>query len=81
MTNQLQDLMLNDRGFAFDPTSGETFQLSTTGLRIVRLLQEGHGHETILEHVIEEFEVEPNTASRDLADFLLSLKQVGWISE
>jgi len=81
MTNQLQDLMLNDRGFAFDPTSGETFQLSTTGLRIVRLLQEGHGHETILEHVIEESEVEPNTATRDLADLLLSLKQVGWISE
>jgi hypothetical protein len=81
MTNHLQDLMLNDRGFAFDPTSGETFQLSTTGLRIVRLLQQGTGHEKILEHVIEEFEVEPNTASRDLADFLLSVKQVGWISK
>ncbi len=72
--------MLNDRGFAFDPTGGETFQLSATGLRIVRLLQQGVEHDAILGHILEEFEVDPNTASRDLGDFMQSVKQLGWIT-
>jgi Coenzyme PQQ synthesis protein D (PqqD) len=80
MSSPLQDLMLNDRGFAFDPTGGETFQLSPTALRIVRLLQQGAEQDSILPQIIEEFDVEPNTASRDFGDFMQSLKQLGWLT-
>ncbi|MFZ4765456.1 MAG: PqqD family protein [Roseimicrobium sp.] len=79
MASPLADLMLNDRGFAFDPTSGETFQLSATGLRIVRLLQQGTEPETVLGHLLEEFEVDQNTAWRDVSDFMRSMQQLGWI--
>ena len=78
MSTTLSDLLLNDRGFAFDSSNGETFQLSTTGLRIVRLLQQGSDHNDVLTRLVEEFEVDPNTASRDLAEFLRSLEQLGW---
>ena len=80
MSTTLSDLLLNDRGFAFDPSNGETFQLSTTGLRVVRLLQQGVDHEEILGHLVEEFEVDEKTASRDLADFLRSVGQLGWMT-
>lgn len=79
MSPPLADLMLNDRGFAFDPSSGETFQLSLTGLRIVRLLQQGIPPEQILEYLLAEFEVDQNTAWRDVTEFLRSLEQLGWI--
>jgi hypothetical protein len=79
MPATLNDLLLNDHGFAFDPTGGESYQLSATGLRIVRLLQQGTDREAVLGHVLEEFEVDQRTASRDVADFMNSLEQLGWI--
>jgi len=78
MFTLLSDLLLNDRGFAFDPASGETYQLSATGLRIVRLLQQGAGEDGILSRILEEFEVDENTARRDLEVFLRVIEQAGW---
>ncbi len=80
MASTLSDLMLNDRGFAFDPASGETFQLSTTGLRLVRLLQQGMKPEEAVGYLVGEFEVDENTAWRDATEFLRALEQLGWIS-
>ncbi|MEI6536701.1 MAG: HPr-rel-A system PqqD family peptide chaperone [Verrucomicrobiaceae bacterium] len=76
----LQDILLNDRGFAFDPAGGETFQLSATGLRVVRLLQQGCDDEAVLKHLVEEYEVDDHTARRDLESFLGALEQLGWKS-
>lgn len=78
MSTTLSDLMLNDRGFAFDPASGETYQLSATALRIVRLLQQGIHLDAILRHLTEEFDADPHTLARDFADFLHSMEQIGW---
>lgn len=78
MPTPLSDLMLNDRGFVFDPASGETFQLNTTGLRIVRLLQSGVRQEQALAQLIAEFEVDENTAQRDFADFVDEATRHGW---
>ena len=78
MTAQLSDLLLNDRGFVFDPVSGETFQLNTTGLRIMRMLQQGLDADAATARILDEFEVDENTARRDVEDFLHALGQLGW---
>jgi len=78
MATLLSDLMLNDRGFAFDPASGETFQLSTTGLRVVRLLKNSNDENAVLAEILKDYEVDENTARRDLQDFLLELEKLGW---
>ncbi len=80
MPASLQDLLLNDRGFAFDPAGGETFQLSATGLRVVRLLQQGCNEGAILQHLLDEYEVDEHTAERDLETFFGELEQLGWKS-
>jgi len=80
MATPLSDLLLNDRGFAFDPVGGDTFQLSVTGLRVVRLLQQGADEAAILASLQAEYEVDENTARRDLASFLQALEQLGWAS-
>jgi PqqD family protein of HPr-rel-A system len=78
MSTPLTDLMLNDRGFVFDPASGETFQLNATGLRIVRLLQSGLGHDAALAQVISEYDVDEHTAQRDFGDFVENIARMGW---
>jgi len=79
MPTPLSEIMLNDRGFAFDPTTGESFQLSTTGLEIVRALRQTPDREAALRKLIEEFEVDENTARRDFDQFLASIEQIGWL--
>jgi PqqD family protein of HPr-rel-A system len=70
--------MLNDRGFVFDPASGETFQLNATGLRIVRLLQTGLKQDAALTQMIAEFDVDEHTAQRDFSDFVENASRLGW---
>jgi PqqD family protein of HPr-rel-A system len=79
MPTPLSEIMLNDRGFAFDPTTGESFQLSTTGLEIIRALRRAPDRDAALTKLIEEFEVDENTARRDFDQFLSSIEQIGWL--
>ncbi len=78
MSTPLAEIMLNDRGFAFDPTTGESFQLSTTGLEIVRALRQAPDREAALAKLIAEFEVDESMARRDLDQFLASIEKIGW---
>jgi PqqD family protein of HPr-rel-A system len=79
MSTPLSEIMLNDRGFAFDPTTGETFQLNTTGLQIIQTLRDSQDREAALRKMVEEFEVDENTARRDFDQFLSAIEQVGWL--
>ena len=78
MSTPLSEIMLNDRGFAFDPTTGESFQLSTTGLEIVRALRDAPDRDAALAKLIAEFEVDESMARRDLDQFLASIEKIGW---
>jgi len=79
MTATLTNLLLNDRGVAFDPAAGETYQLSATALNLIRLLQHGENEASLLQHLIEKYDVEESTACRDLASFLGQLEEIKWI--
>lgn len=79
MTSTIQDILLNDRGFAFEPSSGQTCQLSSTGLRLVRLLQGGAEEPALVGRLLEEYQVDEHTARRDVQTFLGSLKDMGWL--
>jgi len=76
---RLEDLMLNDRGFAFDPNTGESYQLSVTGLACLRGLQHGATAAGLLADILATHEVDPLTARCDLDAFLWELKQLDWL--
>ena len=78
MPADLHDLMVNDRGFAFDPSSGDTFQFSVTGLYLFRLWQDGAEEEAVCRSLLEAYEVDEHTARRDVAQFLSTLESFGW---
>jgi PqqD family protein of HPr-rel-A system len=71
---RLRSLALNPDGFAFDPTTGESFTLNAPGLAIVEGLREGLDPEQLAARLVERFEVTPLEASRDLDDFLDHLR-------
>jgi len=76
MTTTLDNLLLNDRGIAFDPVSGETYRLIGPAVQLVRLLQNGADDEALLRYLLTEYEVDEATARRDLDVFLGSLEEM-----
>ena len=76
MTTILENLLLNERGIAFDPASGETYRLVGPAVQLVRLLQKGADDAELLRYLLEEYDVDESTARRDLDVFLGTLEQM-----
>ena len=76
MTTALENLLLNDRGIAFDPVSGETYRLVGPAVQLVRLLQQGADEDALLQHLLNEYDVDESTARRDLDVFLGTLEEM-----
>ena len=74
---KLSQLALNDEGFAFDPSTGDSFLANSSALLIMKQLREGRGAKEIARAITEKHEVDMADAARDVADFWLRLKSLG----
>jgi hypothetical protein len=79
--NRLKDLMINDNGFAFDPRSGITYNLSPTGVDVVAWLKQGIDGDAIVERLTDKYEVASDTARHDLQSFLSALRKYALIDD
>jgi len=70
----LPRLSLTDEGFAFDPCTGESFVLNSTGLEILRRMILGQSQEQIGQGLMDEFGLEPVSIMGDLRDFSEQLR-------
>ncbi|RMH70095.1 MAG: PqqD family protein [Gemmatimonadetes bacterium] len=68
--NRLHQLAINDEGFVFDPTTGESFTTNPTGLTILQGLRAQKSPSQIVEDLCADFEVQPEDAERDINDFI-----------
>lgn len=78
MNMKLTELLISDRGFAFDPTDGHSYQFSPTALRLVQLLKQGADETGLVRQLVTEYGVDEHTATRDTSVFLQSLADLGW---
>lgn len=76
MTLALDHLLLNSRGIAFDPATGEMYRLIGPAYGLVRLLQHGAAKEELLRYLLEEYDVDEATARRDLDAFYTMLEKM-----
>jgi len=76
---RLGDLMLNERGFVFDPNTGESYQVSATGLHCLRGLQRGASVDELVSELVASHDVERISVRCDMDAFLWDLKQLGWL--
>jgi hypothetical protein len=76
MTLALDQLLVNERGIAFDPASGEMYRLIGPAYALVRQLQRGATRDELLRYLLEEYEIDEPTAQRDLEAFYLMLEKL-----
>ena len=67
--NRLPQLAINDQGFVFDPSTGESFTVNCTGLDILRELKDDRPQEEIARTLAGKYGVDLSEAERDVADF------------
>lgn len=72
--SKLNQLAINEEGFVFDPTSGESFTVNRTGLVVLKGLREDKTREQIAALLVESFEVSQDEAEADAADFIARLQ-------
>jgi hypothetical protein len=51
---RLAQLAISDEGFVFDPTTGDSFQVSPTGLRILVALRTGKAEEEVAQGLVDD---------------------------
>jgi PqqD family protein of HPr-rel-A system len=77
---KLDVLALNDEGFAFDPSSGDSFQVNSSGRAIIAGLRKDESDADIADGLVAEFDVDTEDARADVADFRARLKSYGLLN-
>ena len=74
---KLLQLAISAEGFVFNPATGDSFQVSQTGLTVLNALRDGLSDEEVARKLADEYEVSLEGARHDLLDFHGSLKSFG----
>jgi len=67
-------LNVNETGFLFDPSTGESYSLNNMGSLYFNMLSEGKSKEEIRDFVLEEYDVDETTVAKSFIDFESRLK-------
>ncbi len=79
-TSHIRSLATSETGFVFDPSTGHTFTVNSTGLAILGLLKDGIALDAIEKQLAAQFDVEPQEdLRRDLQDFIAELRSLGLV--
>ncbi len=76
-----ETLAVSDSGFLFLPNTGETFTLNHIGKEIFHLLQNGLNEEEIVQHMLDEYDIDKPSLEKDLSDFIIQLQKYSVIKE
>jgi hypothetical protein len=69
------NIAVSESGFLFDPNSGESFSVNSTGKELLRLISKGLSAEEIESTILEEYEVDKKTLYRYMDDFSHTLRR------
>ena len=78
--NEIRILHVTNKGMAFDPQTGDSFQLNEPGRIILELMQDKIEQEEIIQKIVEHFEIPYEQALTDVLEFNIQLKILGLIS-
>ncbi len=75
----LSSLTINNDGFAFNTTTGESYTLNGCARKVLSLLRSGESQPQIVQAIASEFGVAQSMVERDVADFFQLLRNLGLI--
>ena len=64
------NIALSESGFIFNPNTGESFTLNTTGQELFDLIREGREYSEIRRYFLENYETEESIFEKDFEDFI-----------
>lgn len=67
-------LNVNETGFLFDPSTGESYSLNEMGVRYFNMLLEGKSKDEIRNYILQEYNVDGATFEKSFIDFESRLK-------
>lgn len=77
-TTYLKSLAVSTNGFVFDPRTGHSFTTNTSGLTILKGLQQGKSTDEIVS-VLQTEMAAPPSVTADLEQFIGTLVDLGWM--
>ncbi len=69
-----ENIAISESGFLFLAGTGETFTLNQIGKEIFNLVRFKSSEEDIINSIVNDYEIDKTTASKDFADFITQLK-------
>lgn len=54
--SRLMSLVINETGFAFDPTTGVSYTVNATGREVIELLRQGMEIERVVQKISKEYD-------------------------
>lgn len=70
MTELKNTVAVSENGFIFDAETGNSFSANPLGVEIIQWLQKGKSNEEIKSEILLKYETDPDTADKDLIDFM-----------
>lgn len=71
-----KNIAISDTGFVFDPSTGDSYTLNSTGLEIVQMIKSGLNNDEIKEAMTHRYDVDAHSFERYFMDFLGMLKNM-----
>jgi Coenzyme PQQ synthesis protein D (PqqD) len=78
--SELKALALSDTGFVFDPRTGHSYSLNTTGLTLLAAMKQGLEISAIVERIEAEFEGGVAVID-DVESFIERLRELGILGD
>lgn len=67
------NIALSDNGFVFNPSTGDSFTMNTTGKEVMMLIKDGKNINQIADLMVDKYDVDKMTLERYLLDFVNDL--------
>lgn len=80
MSSSVSELAISDSGFVFDPRTGATFSVNSTGLAVLTALRKRSALPDIVQVIREGFEAPPPEVRDHVEEFVRTLRQMGIVT-
>jgi PqqD family protein of HPr-rel-A system len=70
-----ENIAVSESGFLFDPNSGESFTVNSSGKEILQLLNKEHSMEEIEEVILDKYDIDSASFNRYIDDFAHTLRR------
>ncbi|MDA3894238.1 MAG: PqqD family protein [Salinivirgaceae bacterium] len=70
------NIAISEKGFMFDPSTGDSYTVNAIGLEILGMIQQGKVFVEISDMITAKYDVEPSSFEQYFFDFIAVLKQM-----